>query len=726
MRARTFRPILILITFIVTLLIWALADLWPQEIAQAVSGSISAGSASGDHGDTVSINISLSGGSSVEAFGCQVNWDSSKLSYVSTSKGSLIPGGWTFMAGNPGSSSITIGGYGVPALASSGTMAVIRFTIKETAPYGTTQISISNVTDGLSAGGSGTVTVAQSVQILSFTANPSTIGQGESSTLSWSISNGTGASIDNGVGSVNATSGSKSVSPAATTTYTLTAQGPNGPKTAKATVTVKEGNRPTIDSFTATPATIVKGQTSKLSWDVRDAKTVTIDSGVGKVNSKSGTFNVKPNVTTTYMLTASNLVGDTTATATVKVIGKPEIVWFASSNDAGDPINRTEKAWLMWSVGGADYVDIDKGIGRVNASGGSKAVSPDSNTTYTLTAVNNAGTESATATVGVTDKPRIRTFGATPAAVIAGQAVNFCWACAGATSISISPGVGPVTGMCGTCGFVPPGTETYTITASNASGSDSKSFTVRVVTEVPDLELSLSAVGSAPARVFPSDANRKIGKGDVGQAVALEVLLENIGEGLAEDIDVVLRENGTAQDRLRVSKLASGGAQKLEFSYMPLLAGDNTLEIIADPDNQVPEYNKQNNSISGRFTATAIKGVDLVISHVRVSKPQVGPSNALEVSFRITNCGNTDAAGFGYKAYICAKANKFRAKDVLVVEGQINKLDSGNYMYVTKSVILKKIKRKFYFRGFVDIPSQIAEADENNNELTKMILRSDL
>ena len=690
------------------------------------SGSISAGDDSGDRGETVYISIKLNNGSAVEAFGFNVNWDPTYLSYQSTSKGSLVPSsGWTFMPGNPGSNTIKIGAYGVPGINGSGQIAVVKFTIKSTAPYGTTLVTISGATDGLSAGGSGTVTVEQGVKINFFKADPSAIGHGESSTLSWSISNATSASIDNGVGSVSATGGSKTVSPAETTTYTLTAKGGNT-KYAKVTVTVAEGSRPTINSFTASPATIVKGKASTLSWDVSDAKTVTIDNGVGKVNSKSGSVNVKPNATTSYMLTASNLAGDTTATATVKVIGKPEIVWFASSNDTGDPINRSEKAWLMWSVVGADYVDIDKGVGRVNASGGSKAVSPGSTTSYTLTAVNDAGTTVEFATIGVTDRPRIRSFYATPAAVIAGQAVNFCWACAGATSIAISPDVGPVSGMCGTCGFLPPGTETYTITASNASGSDSKTFTVKVVTEVPDLELSLAKVGAAPTSTPPSSTNRKIGKGDVGQAVPLEVLLENIGEGTASDIEVVLLENGSAQERMRISKLAGGGSQKLVFSYIPLLEGDNMLEIAADPDNLVPEFNRHNNSISGRFIATAVKGVDLVISNVQVVSPAVGPPNALKVSFRISNCGAADSSGFAYKAHICAKATKFRPKDVLVVEGQMGGLESGGYMDITKTVILKKIKRKFYFRGFVDTAKQVSEADEANNEATKLFLKSDL
>jgi len=70
----------------------------------------------------------------------------------------------------------------------------------------------------------------------SLTANPNTIEKGQSTTLSWETSNATDVSID-GVGAVQPT-GSQQVSPADSTTYTLTAKGAGGTQTATARVTV--------------------------------------------------------------------------------------------------------------------------------------------------------------------------------------------------------------------------------------------------------------------------------------------------------------------------------------------------------------------------------------------------------------------------------------------------------------------------------------------------------
>ncbi|HXI11745.1 MAG TPA: hypothetical protein VNM92_03775 [Thermoanaerobaculia bacterium] len=84
-----------------------------------------------------------------------------------------------------------------------------------------------------------TVTAPGSGQLVtSFIASPSIIRAGQSTTLLFSTTNAASVSIDNGV-TVSGTSGSVTVSPAQTTTYTLTARGDDGSTTtAQVTVTV--------------------------------------------------------------------------------------------------------------------------------------------------------------------------------------------------------------------------------------------------------------------------------------------------------------------------------------------------------------------------------------------------------------------------------------------------------------------------------------------------------
>ena len=75
------------------------------------------------------------------------------------------------------------------------------------------------------------------VSIDSFSADSISIQSGGSTTLRWATSHATGVSINQGIGTV-AVDGSVTVSPTATTIYTLTAMGPGGPVTEQVTVTV--------------------------------------------------------------------------------------------------------------------------------------------------------------------------------------------------------------------------------------------------------------------------------------------------------------------------------------------------------------------------------------------------------------------------------------------------------------------------------------------------------
>jgi peptidoglycan-associated lipoprotein len=72
---------------------------------------------------------------------------------------------------------------------------------------------------------------------ISLTASPSAIQKGESTTISWNASNATSVTIDNGIGTVEA-SGSRTVNPTASTTYSAKAKGPGGSAVAEARVTV--------------------------------------------------------------------------------------------------------------------------------------------------------------------------------------------------------------------------------------------------------------------------------------------------------------------------------------------------------------------------------------------------------------------------------------------------------------------------------------------------------
>ncbi len=73
---------------------------------------------------------------------------------------------------------------------------------------------------------------------------------------------------------------------------------------------------PVINSFNASPASIIIGGSTTLSWNVAGATSLSIDHGIGSV-SLVGTKSVSPAATTNYTLTASNAAGWVTQTIVV-------------------------------------------------------------------------------------------------------------------------------------------------------------------------------------------------------------------------------------------------------------------------------------------------------------------------------------------------------------------------------------------------------------------------
>jgi hypothetical protein len=154
--------------------------------------------------------------------------------------------------------------------------------------------------------------------ISSFTASPSAVVPGGSSTLSWNAPGATSISISPGNLTFNTPSGSTPVSPAVTTTYTLMATNSSGSATATTTVTVTSQPLPVISSFGSSPTTIMAGSSSILSWLVSGANTVSIDQGIGTVGA-SGSLRVAPFPTTTFTLTATSAAGPVSASTTITV-----------------------------------------------------------------------------------------------------------------------------------------------------------------------------------------------------------------------------------------------------------------------------------------------------------------------------------------------------------------------------------------------------------------------
>jgi hypothetical protein len=211
-------------------------------------------------------------------------------------------------------------------------------------------------------------------------------------------------------GNLAATSGAAvTVTPATTTTYTLTVTPSSGaPVTATAIITVNA--LPTIASFAANPTSIMAGQSATLTAVFANGTGIITP---GNLAATSGTaITVTPATTTTYTLTVTSSTG-TAVTATAIVTVNPAQ---GSTSLTANPATITagQSATLT--------AFFTSGTGVINpghlaaASGAAVTVSPTTTTTYTLTVTPTSGavtTASAKVTVQSTVSVDLASSGVT-------------------------------------------------------------------------------------------------------------------------------------------------------------------------------------------------------------------------------------------------------------------------------------------------------------------------
>jgi uncharacterized repeat protein (TIGR01451 family) len=317
-------------------------------------------------------------------------------------------------------------------------------------PNDTTEYTLKAYKSNGTVGDTQTTTVTvnappENCSIDYFKANPTHIVLGGSSTLSWDTTNCETTKLSVGTGlkslGVYGSSGSKTVSPIMTTTYTLKAYSANGTlgetKTAKVTITTTTPECSIID-FDATPNHIDEGDSSTLDWTVSNCaytKLFKNNSPIGgPYYGTTGSKSVSPEDTTTYTLKAYKQNGTVGAMATAIVNVNTTITPTCSITDftaSPTTIDPGESSILEWDTTGCQTTKLFIGytqIGQYGASG-SKTVSPEHQTTYTLKAyIGQVEKASSSVTVSIsTQDCQIAFFYAVPTTITNGESSVLNW-----------------------------------------------------------------------------------------------------------------------------------------------------------------------------------------------------------------------------------------------------------------------------------------------------------
>jgi hypothetical protein len=296
--------------------------------------------------------------------------------------------------------------------------------------------------------------------------------------------------------------------------------------TPAAPVVVQSPDAPIINMFDANPAIISKGGLTSLKWDITNAQSISISPNVGSV-SPTGTKTVSPGTSTTYVLTASNAKGSSSASVTIMVEKRystllPVVMGFTIKPRT---ITENDTCSFAWDIYGADNVSIDTISGKTTTIISSKLTSkgelelmptftyptvtaknplpniPVSTNNYRVAATNITGTVFFPQTIDVlttatiakagipmvqdnvtvkatTVVPVIHWLGAEPVTVIKGNATTISWEVYQATKVLLN---GVEVPAVGSMRISPAAAVTYTLTASNQYWTNTKTIGISVL-----------------------------------------------------------------------------------------------------------------------------------------------------------------------------------------------------------------------------------------------------
>lgn len=287
-------------------------------------------------------------------------------------------------------------------------------------------------------------------KIVSFEARPQSVLRGEKVQLVWETEDAHTVRLYAGDESIptrgqSPAEGGVEVEVEEATTFRLVAVGRSGVEAeATAQVTVREPGEPGILRFAADPTETVAGQMTALRWEVVETEEVTISTVEGVVTtsrSPEGSFNVAPEFSTTYTLTATGPGGEATETFTVVVT--PAIVRLEATPEVvGATPEAPATVVVLWQTIGARQLElVAEPGGPVDLTGtsaefGQVEVEITGDTTFRLEAFGEGTSSTQSVSVDTSSVPTIASF-VVPEIVGAGEAFRIQWSVRNALSIEL-------------------------------------------------------------------------------------------------------------------------------------------------------------------------------------------------------------------------------------------------------------------------------------------------
>ena len=326
-------------------------------------------------------------------------------------------------------------------------------------------------------------------EILDFQISQTNIQEGEDVTFSWSTLNAVSGEIRRdgqtflAIEIDNIALGSIQTDSATRGAYTLVINGEDGGEVTSDPIQLEvQPIEPEIERFVALSEDLLEGQATTLQWEVINADDIEIAGPAGVLHSSAnsqGAFNVQPAESTTYRLRAKRNQLIVEREVDITVYEPIEINSFSGVQ----PIAPGESTDLTWEISGdVESVIVSDGLATYEVEAedfaqGTLSLQPDTSTTYSLIASNEAHSKTAEFEVVVLpNPPTITRFDAAETLVATGGTTTLTWAIEEADSYTLSDGTQTLntTGISSTNGLfitTVSGPTTYTLRASNAGGT---------------------------------------------------------------------------------------------------------------------------------------------------------------------------------------------------------------------------------------------------------------
>jgi trimeric autotransporter adhesin len=371
---------------------------------------------------------------------------------------------------------------------------------------------------------------------LVFTAQPTQLSIGQTSTLTWSTSNattctGNGGTGTDGWGGNEPLNGSVTVAAIATAgsyTYNLNCSGAGGSAAKSVTLAVSSGSisLPTIVTIDVAPLIITAGNSASLTWVTANATDCVASGSWSGAQPLLGTTVSTGTITTAgqyaYALTCSGPSGNAVSSTTLTVLPAPAQVTSLSATPTSILTGHTTS--LAWSSLGATSCVasggalLDGWAGIVGTSSAGTTVGPISIPgTYTYSLLcSGAGGAGAPQSVNVSvtatspQPASVTGFVATPSTIIVGGTTLLSWNTNGATSCAATGGTGSDgwSGSVGTSSIAyspgvisTAGSYTYTLTCTGPGGTGTPSSIIVNVLPLPSNAAAVTAFTALPSSI---------------------------------------------------------------------------------------------------------------------------------------------------------------------------------------------------------------------------------